>query len=406
MNPVPFRHEFPIFQRHPDLVYLDSAATTQKPETVIEAERYFYEHLNANVHRGAYRLADEATTAYEAVREKMRVLLNVRDASEIIFTSGTTAGINLVAHCFAAVQISEGDAVVVSAMEHHANLIPWQQVCLRNKAKLLVVPVSPDGVLDMAEYENLLANEKVQVKMVAISHVSNALGTINPIESIVRLAQRHGAAVLVDAAQSIASHTLDVQALDLDFLVFSGHKMFGPTGTGVLYGKEKWLDAMPPWQFGGSMIRDVTFERTLFAPPPQKFEAGTPNLAGVAGLGAAVDWIQKTGRETIARHMRSLLEYATHRLNTVPGLRIIGQAPEKSGIISFLLDGIHPHDLSTFLDQSQICIRAGHHCAQPLMDLLEIPGTVRASFSIYNSEAEIDRLVEALHTAREFFGDI
>ena len=403
MKSAPFRHEFPIFKRHPELAYLDNAATTQKPEPVIAAERFFYEHLNANVHRGAYRLADEATLAYESAREKIRAWLNAASIREIIFTSGTTEGINTVALSFAAGRVTEGDAILISAMEHHSNLIPWQQVCLLNKARLLVVPVSREGALDLVEYEKMLSTEAGRIKLVAITHVSNTLGTVNPVADMIRQAHRFGAAVLVDAAQSAATHRPDVQALDADFLVFSGHKMFGPTGTGVLYGKQKWLDAMPPSQWGGGMIRDVTFERTLFAPSPQKFEAGTPNLAGIIGLGAAVDWLHKTGSDAFSRHIRSLLEYATARLQTIPGLRIIGQAPEKSAIVSFLIDGIHPHDLATFLDQRQICVRAGHHCTQPLMDFLEIPGTVRASFSIYNSEDEIDRLADALHAAQAFF---
>lgn len=403
MNVSALRHEFPIFQHHPELAYLDNAATTQKLRAVIEAERFFYENLNANVHRGAYRLADEATAAYEAVREKMRAFLNAPSARQIIFTSGTTAGINLVAQSFAAEKISEGEAILVSAMEHHANLIPWQQVCLKNKGRLLVAPVSPEGILEMAAFEKILKNEAGRVKIVAISHISNVLGTVNPIAEVISLAHQYDAAVLVDAAQSVTTHSLDVQALDADFLVFSGHKTFGPTGTGILYGKEKWLDAMPPAQFGGGMIRDVTFEKTAFAPAPQKFEPGTPNLAGIVGLGAAIDWVEKIGRENIAWHIQSLLEYATDRLQEIPGLRIIGQTQEKSGIVSFLLGDIHPHDVATFLDQKNICVRAGHHCAQPLMVFLEIPGTLRASFSIYNSEAEIDRLVEVLEEARAFF---
>jgi len=406
MNVSTLRHEFPIFQHHPELAYLDNAATTQKLRAVIEAERFFYENMNANVHRGAYRLADEATAAYEAVREKMRAFLNAPSTRQIIFTSGTTAGINLVAQSFAAEKISEGDVILVSAMEHHANLIPWQQVCLKNKGRLLVTPISPEGILDMAAFEKILKNEAGRIKIVAISHISNALGTVNPIAQIISLAHRYGAAVLVDAAQSVTTHPLDVQALDVDFLVFSGHKMFGPTGTGILYGMGKWLDAMSPVQFGGGMIQDVTFEKTTFAPAPQKFEAGTPNLAGIAGLGAAVDWVENIGRENIAWHIQSLLEYATDRLQEIPGLRIIGQTQEKSGIVSFLLADIHPHDVATFLDQKNICVRAGHHCAQPLMDFLEIPGTLRASFSIYNSEEEIDRLAEALESAKAFFGGV
>lgn len=397
------RPDFPIFRNRPELIYLDNAATTQKPAAVADAERFYYEHLNASVHRGAYYLADEATHAYESVREKVRAMLHAPDVRQIIFTSGTTAGINLVAQGFAAGQVGAGDAILISAMEHHANLIPWQQVCLRNQARLLVTPVSYDGVLDLETLEKQLTRGAGRVKMVALCHISNTLGTVNPIADIIALAHRHGAVVLVDAAQSIATHLPDVAALDVDFLVFSGHKMFGPTGTGVLYGKEKWLDLMTPLHFGGGMIREVTFEKTTFAPAPQRFEAGTPNLAGVAGLGAAVDWIQQTGRGVIALHVHRLLEYATRRLQMISGLRIIGKAPEKAGIVSFVFDDIHPHDVATFLDQRHICVRAGHHCTQPLMEFLAIPGTVRASFSIYNTEAEIDQLAEALEAAQAFF---
>jgi cysteine desulfurase/selenocysteine lyase len=404
MNPVTMRQDFPIFRHHPELIYLDNAATTHKPDAVLEAERLFYEHHNANAHRGAYRLAAEATDLYEGVREKVRRFLNARNVREIIYTSGATAGINLVAQSYAAHQLSAGDAILISAMEHHANLIPWQQVCLRNKGRLLVTPVTREGVLDMATFEKQLIAENGRIKLVAITHVSNTLGTLNPIPEIIALAHRYGAVVLVDAAQSIVTHPPDVQAFDADFLVFSGHKMFAPTGTGILYGKEKLLEAMPPWCFGGGMIREVTFEQTTFAPLPSKFESGTPNLAGITGLGAAIDWLQKTGSATINEHVQQLLEYATPRLQRIPGLQIIGQAPQKSGIISFLIDGIHPHDLATYLDQRQICVRAGHHCTQPLMDFLEIPGTVRASFTCYNTKGEVNQLVEALSDAQHFFG--
>ncbi|MBX2889887.1 MAG: SufS family cysteine desulfurase [Saprospiraceae bacterium] len=404
MHTASLRHDFPLFRHRPELAYLDNASTTQKPTAVVDAERFFYEHLNANVHRGAYGLAEKATAACEAVREKTRAFLNAPSARQIIFTSGTTASINLVAQSFAAERVKEGDAILVTAMEHHANLIPWQQVCLKNKARLLVAPISHEGVLDMTAFEKILRSESGKVKAVAISHVSNVLGTVNPISDVLALARKYSAVVLVDAAQSIATHSLDVQALDADFLVFSGHKMFGPTGTGILYGKEKWLDSMSPTVFGGGMIRDVAYEKTTFASTPQKFEAGTPNMAGIVGLGAALDWIENIERENIERHVQTLLAHATARLQSVPGLRIIGQAPKKSGIISFLLGDIHPHDLATFLDQRSICVRAGHHCAQPLMDFLEIPGTVRASFSIYNSKEEIDRLVAAIEDAQVFFG--
>ncbi|NUO03420.1 MAG: cysteine desulfurase [Saprospiraceae bacterium] len=404
MDPVAIRHEFPIFRHQPELIYFDNAATTQKPDAVLEAERYFYEHHNANAHRGAYRLAAEATDSYESVRKKVRNFLNARRVEEIIHTSGTTAAINLVAQSYAARQLSAGDAILVSAMEHHANLIPWQQVCLHNGGRLLVAPVTREGELDLAAFEKLLIAENGRIKLVAITHASNTLGTLNPITDLIALAHRHGAVVLVDAAQSVVTHPPDVQALDVDFLVFSGHKIFGPTGTGILYGKASLLEAMPPWYFGGGMIRQVTFEQTTFAPIPAKFEAGTPNLGGVAGLGAAIDWVTRVGGDSINRHVQHLLEYATSSLLAIPGIQIIGQAPQKTGIVSFLLEGIHPHDLATFLDQRQICVRAGHHCTQPLMDFLEIPGTVRASFTAYNTSAEVEALVQALGDARRFFG--
>lgn len=404
MNMATLRRDFPIFRHHPELVYLDNAATTHKPDVVLAAERLFYEHYNANAHRGAYRLAAEATDLYEGVREKFRKFLNARNAREIIYTSGTTAGINLVAQSYAAHQVSAGDAILISAMEHHANLIPWQQVCLHNGGRLLVTPLTPEGVLDMAVFEQQLIAENGRIKLVAITHVSNTLGTLNPIAEIIALAHRYDAVVLVDAAQSVVTHPPDVQALDVDFLVFSGHKMFAPTGTGMLYGKERLLEAMPPSYFGGGMIREVAFAETTFAPLPSKFEPGTPNLGGIAGLGAAIDWMQKTGCVAIDQHVQQLLGYATSLLQNIPRLQLIGQAPQKSGIVSFLLGDIHPHDLATFLDQRQICVRAGHHCTQPLMEFLGIPGTVRASFTCYNTKNEIDLLAEALRDALRFFG--
>lgn len=407
-DPTPaksIRQEFPIFRNHPALIYLDNAATTQKPDVVVAAERFFYENQNANTHRGAYRLADEATRLIEAVRENIRHWLNAAETAEIIFTGGTTDGINLVARGFLDDRLESDDAVIVTAMEHHANLVPWQQICRQKNARLLVAGIAPDGSLDLEQLENQLKSEAGRVKMLAVTHISNTLGTVNPLDRIIPLAHRYGAPVLVDAAQSMVTHTPDVAALDVDFLVFSGHKIFGPTGTGILYGKRQWLDAMQPVRFGGGMIRDVSFENTLFAPPPQKFEAGTLNLAGIAGMGAATDWIRRIGSDVLRQHSAYLLQYAQEKLRAIPGLRIIGEAPEKSGLISFLVDHIHPHDLATFLDQRHICVRAGHHCTQPLMDLLEIPGTVRVSFSVYNTAEEMDALEEALHAAGAFFGD-
>lgn len=396
------RENFPIFEHYPGLVYLDSAATTQKPRVVIGAERYFYEWQNANVHRGIYPLAEKATTAYENTREKARAFLNAREAGEIIFTSGATAGINLVAQSYAAGLLQEGDVVIVSAMEHHSNLIPWQQVCLQKKARLLVIPVTRDGALDLSVLPAMLRENRV--KLLAVTHISNTLGTINPIAGIIALAHQYSVPVLVDAAQSAASHRPDVQALDADFLVFSAHKVFGPTGVGVLYGKKAWLEQMPPWQFGGEMIRDVTFEHTEFAGLPQKFEAGTPNIAGVAAFGAALDFIMGLDREAITGHNKALLEYATGEMSRIPGLEIIGRAKEKSGILSFVLSAAHPHDIATILGEQQICIRAGHHCTQPLMDALGLPATARASFSIYNTEEDVVRLVAGIKQVLRLMG--
>ena len=387
------RTQFPIFKAHPNLVYLDSASTTQKPQSVIDAEMDFYQNFNANVHRGIYPLAVKATQAYEAVREQVRDFLNAPSVRNIIFTSGTTDAINLVATSFAAERVGEGDEIVITAMEHHANLIPWQQVCLKNKSKLVVVPINTEGVLSVSDFGNVISE---RTKLVAVTHISNTLGTVNPIEDIIKIAHKKGVPVLLDVAQSVASYVLDVQKLDVDFLAFSGHKLFGPTGVGVLYGKEQLLNDMTPYRFGGEMIRDVTFERTLFAPIPQKFEAGTPNIAGVIGLGAAINFVESMGREAIKKNTDKLLEYATTELLKLEGLEIIGQAKEKSAIISFILRGCHPHDVATILGKQGVCIRAGHHCTQPIMDFYDIPGTVRASFSIYNTYEDIDRLVEGL----------
>ena len=388
------RQSFPVFEHYPDLVYLDNAATTQKPREVIEAERAFYERSNANVHRGIYPLAAAATEAYEQTREKVRAFVHAGHSREIIFTSGTTDSINLVARSFALDRLNEGDAILISALEHHSNLIPWQQICLQKKARLLVIPVDPAGALELDTLPRLLQDNPV--KLLAITHVSNSLGTVNPIRELIALAHRFDVPVLVDAAQSAASLPLDVQALDVDFLAFSAHKMFGPTGVGVLFGKTRFLENMAPYRFGGEMIRDVTFERTLFAALPQKFEAGTPNIAGVAAFSAALDFILAIGREKIAAHSRALLDHATDEVARIPGVEIIGKAPEKSGILSFLLGQVHPHDIATILGEQQVCIRAGHHCTQPLMDLLNLPGTARASFSVYNTEADVARLVAGL----------
>jgi cysteine desulfurase / selenocysteine lyase len=387
------RSKFPIFQNHPDLVYLDSASTTHKPQCVIDAEMNFYTNQNANIHRGIYGLAITATQLYENTREKVRQFVGAKSIKEIIFTSGTTEGINLVAQCFALANVNEGDNIIISAMEHHANLIPWQQVCIQKKAELRIIPINTEGVLEISTLDALLDNK---TKIVAITHISNTLGTINPIEEIIKKAHQQNVPVLVDAAQSVTSHILDVEALDVDFLVFSAHKLFGPTGVGILYGKEKYLNAMNPYKFGGDMIRDVSFEKTIFAPLPNKFEAGTPNIAGVVGLCAAIDFVENIGRISINKHIQSLLTYAENKLSTIDNLDIIGKAPQKSGIVSFILRGIHPHDVASILSSQNIAIRAGHHCTQPIMDFFDLPGTNRVSFSIYNTFEDVDKLIEAL----------
>lgn len=394
------RAQFPIFKEYPNLAYLDSASTTQKPYSVIAAEMDFYQKYNANVHRGIYPLAAKATRAYEAVRTKVQQSVNAPSVKEIIFTSGTTDAVNLVATSFALDRVGAGDEILISAMEHHANLIPWQQVCLRKGGKLVVVPMDTEGVLSMLDFEKAMT---AKTKLVAVTHVSNTLGTVNPIAEIIEVAHRQGVPVFVDAAQSAASHVIDVQKWGVDFLAFSGHKLFGPTGVGVLYAKERWLNEMTPYRFGGEMIRDVTFERTLFAPIPQKFEAGTPNIAGVIGLGAAIDFVESIGRETIKKHTKELLDYATTELLKIDGLEIIGRAAEKSAIVSFILRGAHPHDVATILGQQEVCIRAGHHCTQPIMDFFDIAGTVRASFSIYNTFEDVDKLVAGLKQVQLIF---
>ncbi len=400
-SPQQIRQSFPVFQHFPDLVYLDSASTTQKPQVVIEAERDYYERHNANVHRGIYRLAAEATALYEGSRERCARFLNAPQAKQVIFTSGTTDSINLVAQCFALPRLEAGDQILISAMEHHSNLIPWQQVCLAKKAELKVIPFNQQGELDLQALKDLL-NPKV--KILALTHISNTLGTINPIAEIIALAHAQGVPVLVDAAQSISSHQIDVQALDVDFLVFSGHKIFGPTGTGVLYGREKFLKEMPPYRFGGEMIRDVTFEKTTFAPIPHKFEAGTPNIAGVATLATALDFVESLGQKNIAEHLQTLLAAGMEKLSTIPGIHFYGEAAQKSGIISFTIDGIHPHDLATILGQQDICIRAGHHCTQPIMDFYDISGTVRASFSVYNTLDDVTKLAVGVNNVLKVMG--
>ena len=398
------RNDFPIFLKAQangkPLIYLDSAATTQKPWLVIEAIERFYQKGNANIHRGIYTLAAEATANYEEVRDKVQIFVGAESRKEIVFVKGTTDAINLVANSFAAAKIEKGDEILISAMEHHSNLIPWQMVCKRMGAHLRVIPMNEKGELKMNVFKTMLTD---RTKLLAVVHISNTLGTINPIKDMIDLAHQKNIPVLIDGAQSTASENIDVQKLDCDFFVFSGHKIFGPTGIGVLYAKEKYLEEMEPYQFGGEMIRSVTFEETTYARLPHKFEAGTPNIAGVMGLGAAIDYIEKIGKENIRKHLANLLNVATEKLNAITGVNIIGQAGQKSGIISFTIDDIHPHDIATILNESGVAIRAGHHCTQPIMDFYQIPGTARISFSIYNTENEIDQLVKGIEEIKNIF---
>ena len=393
------RDDFPLLKRSfqgKPLVFLDSAASSQKPEVVLSVLDDYYRHTNANVHRGVYRLSQEATDAFEASRKKVQAFINAEHEHEIIFVRGTTEGINLIASSFGRKFFRESDEIIISAMEHHSNIVPWQLIAEQTGAVIRVIPVSDSGELDMEAFDSLL-NERTRI--VAVTHVSNTLGTINPVKSIIAKAHQLGVPVLVDGAQSIPHMEIDVQDLDADFFVFSGHKMFGPTGIGVLYGKEKWLNEMPPYHGGGEMIKTVSFAKTTYAELPHKFEAGTPDISGVVGLGAAIDYINAIGKPTIAAYEHELLEYGTQQLLEIPGMRIIGTATEKASVISFLLEGTHPFDVGTLLDQMGVAVRTGHHCTQPLMDLFEIPGTVRASFAMYNNKADIDRLTEAVQKA-------
>jgi len=393
------RADFPLLQdemRGKPLVFLDSAASSQKPKQVLDALDHYYKHQNANVHRGVYGLSQEATDAFELGRERVRDFLNAASTKEIIFTKGCTESINLVASSFGRKFLKAGDEVIISGMEHHSNIVPWQLICNEVGATWRVIPVNDKGELIMEEYEKLL-NEKT--KLVAVVHVSNALGTINPVEEIIDKAHQWDVPVLIDGAQATPHTKVDVQALDVDFYTFSAHKVFGPTGIGVLYGKEKWLNAMPPYQGGGEMIETVTFEQTTFNELPHKFEAGTPDISGAVGLGAAVKYVQDLGQEQIAAHEQQLLEYATEQLLEIEGLRIIGTADHKASVISFLIEGTHPYDVGTILDKLGIAVRTGHHCTQPLMSHFGIPGTIRASFALYNNRADVDRLVEGVKRA-------
>ena len=397
------RSDFPILRRqvrNKPLVYLDNAATTQKPQVVLDALMRYYTDINANVHRGVHELSGLATDAYEASREKIRAFFNASSVQEVVFTRNATEGINLVAYAFVRPALAEGDEVVISAMEHHSNIVPWQIVCEERRARLRVAPIDDSGALIMEELDRLIGP---RTKIVSIAHMSNALGTVNPVEEIVSLAHSRGVAVLIDGSQAAYHMPVDVQAIGCDFYVATGHKLYGPTGIGVLLGKAERLEAMPPFMGGGDMIRTVTFERSTWNDLPYKFEAGTPNIAGAVGLGAAIGYIEAIGRDVIAAHERDLLAYGTAVLESIPGVRLIGTAARKSSILSFVMDRIHPHDIGTIVDLEGVAVRTGHHCAQPVMDRFGIPATARASLAMYNSTEDLDALGRALLKVREVF---
>ena len=393
------RADFPLLKREVNgkpLVYLDNGATTQKPQQVIDAITNYYVDMNANVHRGVHYLSQISTDAFEETRRKIQAFINAKEDYEIIITKGTTDSINTIAYCFGKAFIHQGDEIIISAMEHHSNIVPWQMICEDKGAILKVIPMNESGELDMVAYKDLLSKK---TKIVAVTYVSNALGTINPIKDIIDLAHARDIPVMEDAAQAIQHIAIDVQALDVDFLVFSGHKMYAPTGSGVLYGKEKWLNAMPPYQGGGDMIKEVTFEKTTYNDLPFKFEAGTPNIEAGICLGDAIDYINSIGIEAIKKHEDELLAYATQEISKINGVRLIGTAKEKSSVLSFVVDGIHPYDIGVILDKLGIAVRTGHHCAQPVMDQFSIPGTIRASFAVYNTKEDIDNFIAGLQRA-------
>lgn len=399
----PFRKDFPVADqviKGKRLAYLDSAATTLKPKSVIDEMDRYYRLETSNVHRGLYWLSENATTKFESTRDKVATLINSPDRKQVIFTKGTTESVNLVAHSYVKEFLKKGDTILLSQMEHHSNIVPWQLAALANGLNIRVIPINEKGEIILSEYKKLLTPD---VKFVSVVYVSNALGTINPIKEMVKLAHDNGAKFFVDAAQAIAHKKVDVVDLDCDFLAFSGHKMFGPTGVGVLYGKEELLDQMPPYQGGGDMIDVVTFEKTTYNNLPHKFEAGTPSISAVIGLGSAVDYINKVGIPAIKEAEDELLTYATQKLKSIPGLKVIGEAGNKASVISFALDGIHPHDLATLIDKEGVAIRTGHHCAQPLMKFFNVPATCRASLSIYNNQEDIDQLYNALIKVKKFF---
>jgi cysteine desulfurase/selenocysteine lyase len=398
------RKDFPVLQQQvhgKPLVYLDNAATTQKPLAVIEALEHYYRRDNSNIHRGVHTLSERATQAYEETRAAVQRFINASDAKEIIFLRGATEAINLVAQTYGRKHVGPGDEVLITAMEHHSDIIPWQMLCEEKGAKLLVAPINESGELLLDQFESLLSN---RTKIVAVGHLSNALGTINPIKQIARMAHARNIPVLVDGAQAAPRMNVDVQDLDCDFYAVSGHKMYAPTGIGFLYGKAKLLEAMPPWQGGGDMIASVTFDKTVYNRLPYKFEAGTPNIADTIGLGAAVEYLNQLGLEQIEEHEADLLAYATCEIQKIPGVTIIGTAREKAGVLSFVMEDIHPHDIGTILDSEGIAVRTGHHCAQPVMQRYNIPATVRASFGLYNTREEVDALVGGIHKVREVLG--
>jgi len=398
------REDFPILARQvhgKPLVYLDNAASAQKPRAVLEATTRAYETSYANVHRGIHRLSEEATRAYEGARLRVARFLGAGDAAEIVFVRGTTEGVNLVARSFGATRVRAGDEVLLTGMEHHSNIVPWQMLCERKRARLRVLPVLDDGALDLSAYEGLLSD---RTRIVALAHVSNVLGTVNPVRRMVDLAHARGIPVLVDGAQAVPRLPVDVVALDCDFYVFSGHKAYGPTGIGALYGRRALLESMPPWQGGGEMILSVSFEKTTYKTSPHRFEAGTPDIVGAIGLGAALDYLEGVGLEAIDAHERSLLARATAAVSGIPRVRLIGTAPGKVAVLSFVVEGVHAHDVGTVLDLQGIAVRAGHHCAQPLMERFGVPATARASFGLYNTPEEVDALADGIRKVLEVFG--
>ncbi|MCP5468864.1 MAG: cysteine desulfurase [Deltaproteobacteria bacterium] len=397
------REEFPTLHQEvhgKPLVYLDNAATTQKPRAVIEKLHHYYTWDNANIHRGVHTLSERSTQEYEAAREKIRQFIHAKKTSEIIFTRGTTESINLVAQTYGREHLQAGDEIIISHMEHHSNIVPWQILAEQSGAQLKVVPITDQGELDLEAYQKLFSK---RTKLVSMVYVSNSLGTVNPIKQVIEFAHQAGVPVLVDGAQAVNHLSIDVQDLDADFFAFSGHKLFGPTGIGVLYGKEQLLEKMPPYQGGGDMIRQVSFEKTTYNDLPYKFEAGTPHIAGAIGLGAAIDYLQEIGMSHLATYERDLLDYASKAFEQLPDLKIIGQAKDKTSVISFVLKDIHPHDIGTILDREGVAVRAGHHCTMPLMQRFQVPATVRASFAFYNTFEEIDKLVEAVKKVQEVF---